>query len=105
MSQQADEGSIRQFIVRQVLDSIHCSACGAHYGETDLCVVEQHENVWVLGAACPNCDSQAVVMVVVQRQARDYDGFAALAKDDVLNFHSALDGFAGDVRRLLLGDE
>ena len=105
MSHQADEGSIRQFIVRQVLDSIRCCACGAHYGETDLSVVEQRENVWVLSAACPNCDCQAVVMVVVQRQAAEDDAFAALAKDDVLDFHRGLESHSGDLRSLLLGGD
>jgi len=104
MPQSPEEGGVRQFILRQVLHSIRCAACGARYSGPDISVVEQLENVWILGAVCPNCDSQAIVMVVVQRQPVPEDRLPAISSDDVLDFHNSLGDFGGDLRQLLDDD-
>lgn len=99
--QPPDEGSIRDFILRQVLHSVRCGACGSRYGDGDVTVVDHHEAIWVLMAVCPGCDSRATILVVVQERAVEDEETPALTEDDVLDFHVSVADYMGDLRGLV----
>ncbi|NPV06637.1 MAG: hypothetical protein HPY83_01585 [Anaerolineae bacterium] len=99
-SYRPEEGSIRRFILRQVMQNIRCGACGARYRHEDVAIVENNDNVWMLMAVCPGCDTQAMVMVVVQESVQEPHALPCLSEDDVLDFHSLLLDFTGDMRSL-----
>jgi hypothetical protein len=99
--QSSDDGGIRDFVVRQVLHNVRCGACGSRYGDGDVTIVDHHEAIWVLMAVCPGCDSRATVLVVVQERIAEEDPGPALTIDDVLDFHSSVSGYLGDLRDLL----
>ena len=101
MPQHPEDGGIRQFILRQVLHNVRCGACGARYGGGDVTIVENHDGVWMLSAVCPDCDSQAMVMVVVHERSSGRMALPSLSREDVLNFHAAIAGFGGDLRELV----
>jgi len=102
LPQGSEEGGIRRFILRRVLRNVRCGACGAHYGAEDVAIVESESNIWVLMAVCPGCDTQAMIVVVVQNEsARQEEALEVLAKDDVLDFHDFIKQFNGDFRDML----
>lgn len=101
---QPEDGGARRFIVRQVVQTIRCGACGARYRDEDLTIVENREGVWMLMAVCPGCDTQAMVMVVVKESLQEEDAEPAIDSDDVLDFHCLLTEHDGDVRALLTDD-
>ncbi len=95
-------GSTERSVLRRVLKSIRCGACGASYRPEDLAIIENHDGIWLLTAVCSNCDYQATIMVVLQdgedeperRQRR-------LGWDDVLDFHTWIQQYDGDFRGAL----
>ncbi|MGI6209540.1 MAG: hypothetical protein ACOYEW_15160 [Anaerolineae bacterium] len=99
-SPRPEEGSARRFILRQVMQNIRCGACGARYRQEDVAIVESNESVWMLMAVCPGCDTQAMVMVVVQDALQEPESLPCLSEDDVLDFHCLMGDFSGDVRAL-----
>jgi hypothetical protein len=95
-------GGIGRSVVRRVLKSIRCGACGASYSQEDLAIVERHDGVWLLTAVCSSCDFQATVMVVVQYAEDEMDRRQpALCWDDVLDFHTWIQHYGGDFRGVL----
>jgi len=102
-SDKSEEGGVRRFIVRQVAQTVRCGACGARYRDEDLSILENSDNVWMLMAVCPGCDTQALIMVVVRDALPEPEPQPALNVDDVLDFHSLLVEHHGDVRTLLEG--
>lgn len=99
-----EEGGARRSIVRQVVQTIRCGACGARYRDENLTVVENSEGVWMLMAVCPGCDTQAMVMVVFRDSLHEEDAEPAIDSDDVLDFHRLMAEHEGDVRSLLTDD-
>ncbi len=102
-AQEPGEGEVRRFVLRQVMQNIRCGACGARYRAEDVAVVENTDSVWMLMAVCPGCDTQAMIMVVMQERP-EFEGRPSLDEDDVLDLHSLLEGCRGDVWSLI-GDE
>lgn len=100
-----DEGGARRSILRQVVQTIRCGACGARYRAEDVTVIESTDTVWMLMAVCPGCDTQAMVMVVVKDALGEPDPEPALDTDDVLDFHTIVVRHKGDVRTLFEGGD
>lgn len=99
-SHRPEEGGIRRFILRQVMQNIRCGACGARYRHEDVAIIENNDRVWMLMAVCPGCDTQAMVMVVLQEYLLEPESLPCLDEDDVLDFHSLMLDFRGDIRSL-----
>jgi hypothetical protein len=99
--QRREEGSVKRYILRQVLQNARCGACGSRYSSGDLAFLENNDNVWILMAVCPACDTQAMIMVVVEQQPAEEKQQPPLTADDVLDLHEMLRNHTGDIRSLL----
>jgi len=99
-----EDGGNRRFILRQVVQTIRCGSCGALYRAEDLTILESTDNVWMLMAVCPGCETQVMVMVVVKEDLVEAEA-DPLDSDDVLDFHTILLSHEGDVRTLLGDDD
>lgn len=97
----AEDSSPRRFILRQVLSSISCSACGARYSDDDVTVIESDEGVWMLMALCPGCETQSMIVVVLQTLEEEREVLPDLDEDDVLDLCTLLKDFEGDIKQLL----
>ena len=97
----SEEGAAKRFILHQVLSNVRCGACGARYRDEDIAIVETEGSVWMLMAVCPRCDTQAMIMVVVQSGAPAEEPLLPLAEDDVLDFHVLMRRFEGDLRGMV----
>ena len=101
------------------LASFGCAACGQAYGEGHIRLIAQREELFFVDLACDHCGSQAVAIVTIQvdgEVARLEGGELVRASevgfdeapdgppvsaDDVLDVHDLLDGFEGDVHKLI----
>ena len=96
-----------------------CSACGQPYGESQVRLIAQREELFFVDLSCPHCGSQAVAIVTVQldKDATLTEGHhlvvsepvevggassaTAVSVDDVLDMHALLRAFGGDMEQLL----
>jgi hypothetical protein len=96
-----------------------CGACGQPYGESQVRLIAQREELFFVDLACPHCGSQAVAIVSIQldddtallearRMIIDEDDGSeeaqtspAISADDVLDVHALLATFDGDVEQLM----
>jgi hypothetical protein len=96
-----------------------CAACGQPYGESQVRLIAQREELFFVDLACPHCGSQAVAIVSIQLdddqtlvESRrlvvgdaEADGDAgsapAISADDVLDVHALLAAFGGDIEQLM----
>jgi hypothetical protein len=104
------------------LASFGCAACGQAYGQGHIRLIAQREELFFVDLACEHCGSQAVAIVTIQidgetarleggelvraEQATAAElewapGGPPVSADDVLDVHDLLDGFEGDVHRLI----
>jgi hypothetical protein len=96
-----------------------CAACGQPYGESQVRLIAQREELFFVDLACPHCGSQAVAIVSIQldddvaliesqrvvpstADRRDEDGSSpAISVDDVIDVHALLSTFDGDIEQLM----
>jgi hypothetical protein len=95
-----------------------CAACGQPYGESQVRLIAQREELFFVDLACPHCGSQAVAIVSIQLEddmavmedrrlviTADGTGEAgsspAISADDVLDIHALLATFDGDIEQLM----
>lgn len=96
-----------------------CASCGQPYGESQIRLIAQREELFFVDLACPHCGSQAVAIVSIQldddvvrfdghdQVVGDADGpdaaeaSPAISVDDVLDVHTLLASFDGDVDQLM----
>jgi hypothetical protein len=100
------------------LASFSCAACGQAYGEAQVRLIAQREELYFVDLSCPHCGSQAVAIVTIQvdgepagieaaeADADDaddgiVDGPPPISVDDVIDAHTLLRDFQGDLRQLL----
>ena len=101
------------------LASFGCAACGQAYGQGHIHLIAQREELFFVDLSCEHCGSQAVAIVTIQVDGEtakfeggelvpaggtDPDTAAdgpPVSADDVLDVHELLDGFEGDVHRLI----
>lgn len=100
-------------LVKKLLSSMKCGACGDAYERENLSVLAHIEDLWLISAFCPSCSSRGLVAVVIRKGKvekhvsnsieGDFETFEGLPidVDDVLDMHSFLKDFSGDVSDLL----
>jgi hypothetical protein len=102
--------------LRTQLTSFGCAACGQAYEAGRIRVLAERDGLFFVDLACTHCGTQAVAIVTIQldedqlpqadaRELTPLDDTASqrepVSADDVLEIHALLDGFQGDVARLL----
>jgi hypothetical protein len=103
--------------LRTQLTSFGCAACGQAYETGRIRVLAERDGLFFVDLACTHCGTQAVAIVTVQIDENeapqaDPGELATLggdvplvaepvSADDVLKVHALLEGFEGDVHRLL----
>jgi hypothetical protein len=93
--------------LRQALTGTGCARCGQAYSAQGIRVLAQREGVAFVQLVCFACQIQTLALVTGAPGADD-DGLEAQARPeappvselDVLEMHSFLEGYEGDVRGL-----
>ncbi len=102
-------------IIKKLITSMECSACGQCYEVGNIEILGHHEDLWFLSVFCPSCRSQYLVAAVVSPEERVPEIITDLTEadlvrlrdagrltaDEVLDMHGFLKGFDGDFSRLL----
>jgi hypothetical protein len=101
-------------LIKRLIASIKCAACGQHYGEDDIDIIEHNEELWFLKVLCPSCRTRCLVAAIIrdgekvevvndltEAERERFAGLAGVGVDDVLDMHNFLKDFNGDVPRLL----
>jgi hypothetical protein len=101
------------------LASFGCAACGQPYGEAQIRLIAQRDELFFVDLSCPHCGSQAVAIVTIQSDAEPTQAWAhattaadepdeasaerapAISVDEVIDAHVLLRDFDGDVHQLL----
>jgi hypothetical protein len=111
----ADSGAglMNENLIKKLIASIKCGACGQHYTEDNIEVIEHSEELWFLRVFCSSCHVRCLVAAIIREDEkaevitdlteaeldrfRDMDGIRV---DDVLDMHNFLKDFDGDLHCL-----
>jgi hypothetical protein len=104
---------MEESLIKRLIASIKCGACGQHYEEDHIEVIEHTEELWFLRVSCSSCHVKCFVAAIIREdnkpeivtdlseaeldKFRDMDGVRV---DDVLDMHNFLRDFDGDLPRL-----
>jgi transcription elongation factor Elf1 len=104
-----DEGFIKRLVA-----TIECGVCGQRYEGEDSTILGHYGDLWFLSVRCPACHSQGLVAAVIKEgrvpelvtdfTEEEYDKFREIDMvnaDDVLDIHDFLEGFDGDLSRII----
>jgi hypothetical protein len=101
------------------LAAFSCAACGQPYGEAQVRLIAQREELYFVDLSCPHCGSQAVAIVTIQidgepgtseapgdslvdgPQDGTVDPPRAITVDDVIDIHALLRDYEGDLHQLV----
>jgi len=106
----SDESVLHRLLVMQLTTMLRCPECLNHYHDEDVLFIGQEDDLWILAAACSECQTQGLVFVIVQEQTKDthrtceltaeesemFGRLPAISMDDVLDIHLALERFEDD---------
>ncbi|OGO23904.1 MAG: hypothetical protein A2144_05385 [Chloroflexi bacterium RBG_16_50_9] len=99
-------------LLRKLIASVKCEACGQHYKEGHIDIIEHKGELWFLKVFCPSCHTRCLVAAIIREERaeiitdlteaellkfKDTDGIKA---DDLLEMHRFLKDFDGDFPRL-----
>ena len=104
---------MEESLIKRLITSIKCTACGEHYEEGNINVIEHSKEVWLLRVLCSSCHVRCLVAAIIRgdekaeiitdltegelEKLRDVD---VVRVDDVLDMHKFLKDFDGDFSRL-----
>jgi len=104
---------MEESVIKRLIASIKCGACGQHYEEDNIEIIEHSEELWFLRVFCSSCHVKCLVAAIIREddkaevitdlteaeldRFKDLDGVRA---DDVLDMHNYLKDFDGDFPRL-----
>ena len=104
---------MEESLVKRLLTSMKCGACGQHYEEGDIDVIGHNEELWFLRIFCSSCHTKCLVAAIIREDKKaevitdlteaELDKFRHVDKvrvDDVLDMHNFLKNFDGDFPRL-----
>ena len=105
-------------IIKKLITSMKCSACGQCYEVGNIEILGHHEDLWFLSVFCPSCRNQYLVAAVVSAQERAPEIITDLTEadlvrlrdtgrltaDEVLDMHGFLKEFDGDFSQLFGGE-
>lgn len=103
-------------IVKNIRSQIHCPTCDSTYLSEDISVVSAVANRCVLVAQCTQCRMPILVtaslsnvdepitnehIVTEHRLLKEIREEDLISSDDVLDMHQFLQGFSGDLKRVV----
>lgn len=102
--------------IKELMTTVACSVCGAHYQHGDIDVLGHRDGLWFLRVSCASCATQGLVAAMVKspEEASAQQPAAAPLDDgldrarapgpvtpgDVAAMHRFLDSFDGDFQSL-----
>ncbi len=102
---------MKENVIKKLMTSMRCDACGQHYEMYDVDVIGHREDMWFLRVHCSGCQTQSLVAAVVREskvseasgsggeRTDGHDG-EALTADDVLGMRLFLADFNGNFNEL-----
>jgi hypothetical protein len=104
---------MEESLIKKLIASIKCGACGRHYEEENIEVIEHSEELWFLRVFCPSCQVKSLVAAIIREDEKaevvtdltekELDKFKdgdGVGVDDLLGMHNFLKDFDGDFPRL-----
>ncbi len=112
-----DKNSPEYHFVRQLIANIKCVVCSQKYGENDIFIMGQQDDVWMLMVSCPDCQTQGIILAMVKEdeplevitdltpeELENIEDMPGIDIDDVLDVRRFLRDFDGDFRELFKED-
>jgi hypothetical protein len=112
-----DPDSPEYDFVRQLLENIKCVVCSEPYDESDVTIMGQQDELWMLMVSCHHCGTQGIILAMVKEdeqvelltdlgpeELERVNSLPAISSDDVLDVHSFLRDFDGDFVALFRED-
>ncbi len=102
---------MKENVIKRLMTSIKCDACGQHYEMYDVDIIGHREDMWFLKVRCSVCQTQNLVAAVIREGkmpetslsgGERTDGYhsEALTADDVLSMRLFLADFDGNFSQL-----
>lgn len=104
---------MKENLIKRLLTSVKCAACGEHYATGNISILDHAENLWFLEASCSACDIQCLVAVVIKEEPAPevitdlteaerpgFEKVSMVTADEVLDIHEFLRNFDGDFSQL-----
>jgi MinD superfamily P-loop ATPase len=104
---------MEESLLKRLIASIKCGACGQHYEESDIDVMEHNGELWFLRVFCSSCHTRCLVAAIIREEEKagvitdltgaELDKFKdvdSAGVDDMLDMHVFLKDFNGDFSRL-----
>jgi hypothetical protein len=106
----AEAGLMDEGVIKKLVASIKCGACGQHYKEDDINVIEHNEELWFLKVFCSSCRIKYLVAAIIQEGKKTevitdlseeelvkFRNGSMVSMDDVLDMHNYLKNFHGEL--------
>jgi Pyruvate/2-oxoacid:ferredoxin oxidoreductase delta subunit len=104
---------MEESLIKKLITSIKCDACGQYYLEDCIDIIEHKEDLWFLKVFCSFCHVRSLVAAIIKEDKKaevitdlteaELDKFRDMERvrvDDVLDMHNFLKDFDGDFPRL-----
>jgi len=104
---------LEESLIKRLIASIKCGACGQHYEEDNIDVIEHSEELWFLRVFCSACRVKCLVAAIIREDEKaevitdltevELDRFKDVDEvtvDDMLDMHNFLKDFNSDFPRL-----
>lgn len=104
---------MEESLIKKLIASIKCGACGQHYEEDNIDVIEHSEELWFLRVFCSSCYVKCLVAAIIREDEKaelvtdlteaELDRFKDVDEvrmDDMLDMHNFLRDFDGDFPHL-----
>jgi len=102
--------------IRHLIANVKCAVCQHQYEPDDIHIIERHEELWVLGVMCSECQTQGLIFAIIREVSadvaqslepdeEDHSGLRVVPvidKDEILDVHCLLRNFDGDMYDLLV---
>ena len=104
---------LNESIIKKLISSVKCTACGQRYAEDDVKILGHQEDLWFLGVSCSVCHTRCLAAAVIKEdrapeiitdlteaEQEKFRNVDRLIADEVLDMHNFLKDFGGDFSRL-----
>ena len=104
---------MEESLIKRLIASIKCGACGQNYQEDNIDIIEHSEEMWFLRVFCSSCHVRCLVAAIIREDDKAevitdlsgteldrFKGADEVKEDDVLDMHNFLKGFDGDFPRI-----
>ena len=105
---------MEEHIVKKLMTSVKCTNCGQNYQMRDVKILGNHQDLYFLQVSCSSCHSRFLITAVINQSRNPeivsdltdaefikFKDARILNADDVLDMHSFLKDFKGDISGLL----